>query len=109
MGGSGGAATSGAGTAAGTGAGGMGAGEAFVTVTAVVMGSPAGTRITPSSPTPGSSCAAGSCKIPVGGSVMVVTPSLTDWFFDSWTGGEHDTAAATSTPSFGMSAPATGR
>lgn len=91
----GGAGGDGTGAAGVEGTGGMGAGGPFVTVTAVVMGGPAGTSITPSSPTPGSSCAAGSCKIPVGGSVMVTAPMLTDWFFDAWTGGAYEAVAAT--------------
>jgi len=55
-----------------------------VTVTVSVVGGPSGTSITPTAPTAGSSCVAGRCTIPIGGSVMATIPALTDWYFDGW-------------------------
>ena len=55
-------------------------------VTVTVSGGPAGTTITPTSPTAGATCTAGSCRVPSGGSVTAVAPTLTNWFFNGWTG-----------------------
>jgi|GEM_PF-7007268 len=79
--GSGGATTPGSG---GSGTGGNGGAAPLVTVTVSIVGGPSGTSITPLSPTPGSSCAAGHCTIPVGGAVMATAPTFTNWAFDGW-------------------------
>jgi hypothetical protein len=51
-----------------------------------VSGGPGGVALTPSSPTPGARCEPGLCRVPLGGSVVVMATTLTDWFFDGWNG-----------------------
>jgi hypothetical protein len=55
-------------------------------ITITVAGGPGGTMITPSSPTLGATCVSGSCRVPIGGSVSATSPTLTNWFFNGWTG-----------------------
>lgn len=56
------------------------------TVTVTVTGGPIGTTITPTSASPKAICSPGSCQIPSGGSLVAAAPSLTDWYFNGWTG-----------------------
>jgi hypothetical protein len=65
-------------------------------VTVTVTGGPAGTTITPTSPTAGATCTAGSCRVPSGGSVTATAPTLTNWFFNGWTGAATAAAAQVS-------------
>ncbi len=67
--------------------------KATYMVGVTVTGGPAGTTITPTSSTPGSVCAVGSCRIPSGGAVSASAPSLTDWFFNGWSGSMVESAS----------------
>jgi len=67
--------------------------QATYLVTVAVAGGPAGTTITPTSSTPGATCVAGSCRIPSGGSVSASAPTLTDWFFEGWSGSSSETTS----------------
>lgn len=61
-------------------------------ITVGVAGGPSGVTLTPTSPTPGAICMPGSCVVPVGGSVSITAPGLTDWVFDGWSGSAAGTA-----------------
>jgi hypothetical protein len=63
-------------------------------VTTAVSGGPAGTVIAPTSPTTGAVCSGSMCRVPLGGSVSATAPSLTNWFFQGWSGGVTSTMAA---------------
>jgi hypothetical protein len=67
-------------------------------VTTAVSGGPAGTVISPTSSTPGSVCSGAMCRVPAGGAVAATAPSLTNWFFEGWSG-----AVTTTTPAVTIS------
>ena len=69
-----------------------------VTVRTAVTGGIAGTSIAVTSPTAGALCSGSQCRIPVGGSAAATAPTLTDWFFNGWTGGATGAAAAITVP-----------
>jgi len=58
-----------------------------------------GTTITPTSPTPGATCAVGSCRVPFGGTIAATAPTVTNWYFNGWSGSVSTTNPQATIPS----------
>jgi hypothetical protein len=97
------AGTTGAAGAAGTtgvaGTGGAGGATRYA-VSGSVQGAPAGTAVTATSTTTGATCSGSACQVPMGGSVVLTAPSVSNYYFQGWGGG---TACQSTSASFTVS------
>src|SRR5262245_47551819 len=89
-----------AGTTGTAGAGGTGGGPVSYAVSGTVQGAPNGTAVTATSTTTGATCSGNSCQVPMGGSVILPAPTVTNYYFSGWTGG---TSCQSTNPSFTVS------